>query len=41
VNDGGGSGTSCGGIKLWTCAAKLSMITARFGEGGNLVAKGN
>ena len=34
VNDGGGSGARCGGIKVRTDTAKLSdMVVASFGDG--------
>ena len=37
MNDGGGNGASCGGIKLRTDTTKLSdMVIARFGDGRNL-----
>jgi len=36
VNDGGGNGASCDGIKVRTDTTELSnMIIARFGEGQN------
>ena len=38
MNDGGGNGASCVGIKVRTDATKLSdMVIARFGDGRNLV----
>jgi len=34
VNDGGGNGARCGGIKVRTDTTKLSnMVTASFGDG--------
>jgi len=41
VNDGGGNGASCVGIKVMTDTTKLSdMIIARFGDGRNLFREG-
>jgi len=41
VNDGGGNGARCGGIKVRTDTTKLSdMVVASFGDGRNLVGKG-
>jgi len=41
VNNGGGSGASCGGIKIRTDTTKLSdMVVASFGDGRNLVGEG-
>jgi len=41
VNDGGGNGASCVGIKVRTDTAKLSdMVIARFGDGRNLIREG-
>jgi len=41
VNDGGGNGVSCVGIKVRTDATKLSdMVIARFGDGQNLIREG-
>jgi len=41
VNDGGGNGARCGGIKVWTDTTKLSnMVIASFGDGQNLVGEG-
>jgi len=41
VNDGGGNGTSCVGIKVRTDTTKLSdMVIASFGDGRNLVGEG-
>jgi len=38
VNDGGGNGMSCVGIKVKTDTTKLSdMVIARFGDGRNLI----
>jgi len=40
VNDGGGNGASCGGIKVRPDTTKLSnMVTASSGDGRNLVGK--
>ena len=40
MNDGGGNGTSCGGIKVSTDTTKLSnMVTASFGGGRNMIGK--
>jgi len=41
VNDGGGNGASCVGIKVRTDTTKLSdMVTASFGDGRNLIGEG-
>jgi len=41
VNDGGGNGASCVGIKVRTDATKLSdMVIASFGDGRNLIREG-
>ena len=41
MNDGGGNGASCVGIKVRTDTTKLSdMEIARFGDGQNLVREG-
>jgi len=41
VNDGGGNGASCVGIKARTDTTKLSdMVIARFGDGRNLISEG-
>ena len=41
MNDGGGIGASCVGIKVRTDTTKLSdMVIARFGDGRNLVREG-
>jgi len=41
VNDGGGNGASCVGIKVRTDTTKLSdMVIASFGDGLNLVGEG-
>ena len=41
MNDGGGNGASCVGIKARTDTTKLSdMVVASFGDGRNLVGKG-
>jgi len=41
VNDGGGNGASCVGIKVGTDTTKLSdMVIARFGDGRNLIREG-
>jgi len=41
VNDGGGNGARCGGIKVRTDTTKLpDMVIASFGDGRNLVGKG-
>jgi len=38
VNNGGGNGASCIGIKVRTDTTKLSdMVTASFGDGRNLI----
>jgi len=38
VNDGGGNGASCVGIKVRTDTTKLSyMVIASFGDGRNLI----
>ena len=38
MNDGGGNGASCVGIKVRTDTTKLSdMVIARFGDGLNLI----
>jgi len=41
VNDGGGNGGSCCGIKVRTDITKLSnnTIIARFGDGRNFIGK--
>ena len=40
MNDGGGNGASCVGIKVGTDTTKLSdMVVASFGDGRNLVGK--
>ena len=41
MNDGGGSGASCVGIKVRTDTTKLSdMVIARFEDGRNLIREG-
>ena len=41
MNDGGGNGASCGGIKERTDTTKLSdIVIASFGDGRNLVREG-
>ena len=41
VNDGGGNGASCVGIKVRTDTTKLSnMVIASFGDGRNLIREG-
>jgi len=41
VNDGGGDGASCVGIKIRTDTTKLSdMVVASFGDGRNLIGEG-
>ena len=41
MNDGGGNGASCVGIKVRTDTTKLSdMVIARFGDGRNLIREG-
>ena len=41
MNDGGGSGASCVGIKVRTDTTKLSdMVIASFGDGRNLIREG-
>ena len=41
MNDGGGNGASCVGIKVRTDTTKLSdMIIASFGDGRNLNGEG-
>jgi len=41
VNDGGGNGASCVGIKVRMDTTKLSdMVIASFGEGRNLIGEG-
>ena len=41
MNDGGGSGVSCVGIKVRTDTTKLSdMVIASFGDGPNLIREG-
>ena len=38
MNDGGGNGASCDGIKVRTDTTKLSdMVRASFGDGRNLI----
>ena len=40
MNDGGGSGASCGGIKVRTDTMKLShTVIVSFGDGQNLVGE--
>ena len=41
MNDGGGNGTSCGGIKIRTDTTELScVVITSFGDGRNLVGEG-
>jgi len=41
VNDGGGNGASCVGIKVRTDTTKLSdMVVASIGDGRNLIREG-
>ena len=41
MNDGGGNGASCVGIKVRTDTTKLSdMVIASFGDGRNLITEG-
>ena len=41
MNDGGGNGARCGGIKVRTDTTKLSdVVVASFGDGRNLIGKG-
>jgi len=41
VNNGGGNGASCVGLKVRTDTTKLSdMVIVRFGDGGNLIREG-
>jgi len=41
VNDGGGNGARCGGIKVRTDTTKLSnMVIASFVDGRNLIGEG-
>ena len=42
MNDGGGNGASCAGIKVRTDTTKLSdmVIAARFGDDRNLIREG-
>jgi len=41
VNDGGGNGASCVGVKVRADTAKLSdMVIASFGDGQNLIREG-
>jgi len=41
MNDGGGNGTSCVGIKVRTDTTKLwNVVIASFGDGRNLVGEG-
>jgi len=41
VNDGGGNGASCTGIKVRTNTTKLSdIVLASFGDGRNLLGEG-
>ena len=41
MNDGGGNGASCVGIKVRTDTTKLSdMVIASFGDCRNLIGKG-
>ena len=41
MNDGGGKGASCVGIKVRTDTTKLSdMVIASFGDGRNLIGEG-
>ena len=40
MNDGGGNGASCVGIKVRTDTTKLSdIVIANFGDGRNLIEK--
>ena len=40
MNDGGGNGTRCGGMKVRTDTTKLSnVVIAGFGDGRNLVGE--
>jgi len=45
VNDGGGNGASCVGIKVRTDTTNLTklsdMVIASFGDGRNLITEGN
>jgi len=41
VNDGGGNGARCVGIKVRTNTTRLSdMVIASFGDGRNLIREG-
>ena len=41
MNDGGGNGASCVGIKVKTDTTKVSaMVIASFGDGRNLIREG-
>ena len=41
MNDGGGNGASCVGIKVRRDTTKLSdIVIARFGDGRNLIREG-
>ena len=41
MNDGGGNGASCVGIKVRTDTTKLSdMVIESFGDGRNLIREG-
>ena len=41
MNDGGGNGASCVGIKVRADTTKLSdIVIARFGDGRNLIREG-
>ena len=41
MNDGGGNGASCVGIKVRTDTTKLSdMVVASIGDGRNLIREG-
>ena len=41
MNDGGGNGANCVGIKVRTDTTKLSdMVIASFGDGQNLIREG-
>jgi len=41
VNDGGGNGASCVGVKVRKDTTKLSdMVIASFGDGRNLIGEG-
>ena len=41
MNDGGGNGASCVGIKVRTDTTKLSdMVIASFGDGRDLIREG-